>query len=254
MLSRPDVSLVDEPDRDIVVRPRLDLRQANVPKRESREDLEQNARAFLVREHNTRLERPIRPRYDRLTRQHHKPRDVTRVVLDPVREYLQPVDLRGACARYRRGVADVVRGDELRGSGGIVDGLTRDVEAEFGERVLALSESLRVRDNAREELFPHAGESQETVVNRKLNFSDDVETVTEEKIVVPMNRTSERVLHGQNRAIRDPKLNRLKRDFELIARNRLTVRVSFTGGGFGVRAGDALVRDSEIRSMHRSGR
>lgn len=160
MLRRPDIRLVDKPDGNIMVRPRLDLRQADVPKRESRQHLEQNARAFLVREHDTRLERPVRPRYDRLTRQHHEPRDVTRVVLDPVREYLQPVDLRRTRARYRRGVSHVVRGDELRGSGGVVNRLTRDVEAELGERVLALSESLRVRDDAREELFPHAGESQ----------------------------------------------------------------------------------------------
>lgn len=60
--------------------------------------------------------------------------------------------------------------------------------------------------------------------------------MTEEEIVVSVNRAAERILHGEDGAIRDPELNRLKRDVELITRDGFRVRVSFSGGGFGVRA------------------
>ncbi|CAN7052472.1 unnamed protein product [Brassica rapa subsp. trilocularis] len=62
---------------------------------------------------------------------------------------------------------------------------------------------------------------------RDLNLADDVETVTEEEIVVSVNRTSERILHREDGAIRDPELHRLKRDVELITRDSFKVRVSF---------------------------
>ena len=72
-----------------------------------------------------------------------------------------------------------------------------------------------------------SGESEEAVVDRDLNLTDDVETVTEEEIIVSVNRTSERILHLEDGTIRDPELHRLKRDVELITRDSFRVRVSF---------------------------
>ncbi|MCI96288.1 hypothetical protein A2U01_0117588, partial [Trifolium medium] len=50
---------------------------------------------------------------------------------------------------------------------------------------------LWMRNHTCEILFSDPWESEKTVMNRKLNFSDDVKFVTEEEIVVSMNRTAE---------------------------------------------------------------
>ncbi|WZZ19358.1 hypothetical protein YC2023_112447 [Brassica napus] len=144
MLRRPYVHIINKPDGTVVIRPRFNLRQADVPKRESRKYLEQHASAFLMREDDARFKRPISSRYDWITRQHNKARHVTRVILYPVFQNLQPVNLGGACARYRRRVVEIVGGDKLSGSRGVVHGLAGDVETELCECALALSETLRV--------------------------------------------------------------------------------------------------------------
>uniref|UniRef100_A0A0A0LSY2 Uncharacterized protein n=1 Tax=Cucumis sativus TaxID=3659 RepID=A0A0A0LSY2_CUCSA len=77
--------------------------------------------------------------------------------------------------------------------------------------------------------------------------------MTEEEIVIPVDRTAEGVFNRENGAIGDPEFNRLKGDFELIARDGVAVRVSFTGGGFGVCAGNSLVSDAEVGAVHRRG-
>lgn len=130
--------IINHANRTATVRPRLDLRQANVPKRESRKHFKEHRSSFVVSEDDACFERPIRARNDRFARQHHEPRHVVWIVLDSVRQDLQTVELRGAGARDRRRVAEAVRGDELCGAGCVVDCLTRHVEAEFRERVLAL--------------------------------------------------------------------------------------------------------------------
>jgi len=67
MLRRADIRVVDEPNRPIPVRSGLDLRQADVSKRERRQNLEQHRRSFIVSEHDARFERPIRSRNDRFS-------------------------------------------------------------------------------------------------------------------------------------------------------------------------------------------
>lgn len=96
-------------------------------------------------------------------------------------------------------------------------------------------------------------EGEEAVVDGELHFPDDVEAVTEEEVVVPMNAPAERVLDGQNSSISDPQLDGLERDLELVARDGLAVRVGFPGGGFAVGAGHALVGDAQGGAMHRRG-
>ncbi|KAK3443826.1 hypothetical protein EUGRSUZ_B03894 [Eucalyptus grandis] len=252
VLRRADVGVVDEPDGPVPVGPRLDLGQTDVPERERREHLEQHARPLVVREHDARLERPVRPRDDGLTRQHHKPGHVARVVLDPVRQDLEPVQLRRARARNRRRVAEVVRRDVLRGPGGVVHGLARRLRGQLRQGVLALGERLRVRDHAREVLHARAGEREEAMVDRELDLADDVEAVAEEEVVVPVDRAAEGVLHRQDGAVRDPELHGLEGDLELVARDRLALRIGFPGGCFGVGSGDALVGHAELRTVHRS--
>ena len=153
MLRGPHIRIVHQPDGTVAVRPRLDLRQANVPERERRQHLEKDRGPLLVREHNARLERAVGTRYYGLPGQHHEPGHVARVVLDSVREYVHPVETRGACACYRRRVAEIVGGDELGRSGRVVDCLARDVETEFREGELALGQGLRVRDDSGQVLF-----------------------------------------------------------------------------------------------------
>ena len=189
------VSVVDEPNRTVAVRPGLDLRQADVAKRKRGKHFEKDGGAFVVRENNAGFERTVGAGNDRLSGKHDEARHVARIVLDAVRHHVQAVELRGACARDGGGVAEVVSGDELRGAGGVVDGLARDVEAELGERVLALRERLRMRDYAREEVLADAGESEEAVVDRELDLADDVEAVAEEEVVVAVDRTAEGVFH-----------------------------------------------------------
>ncbi|KAF1859633.1 hypothetical protein Lal_00010217 [Lupinus albus] len=64
-------------------------------------------------------------------------------------------------------------------------------------------------------------ESEEAVMNGELNLTDDVEAVTEEEVVVTVNRTSEGVFNRENRSICDPKLHRFERYVKLVARNGL---------------------------------
>jgi len=189
------VCVINKPNGTVAVRPRLDLRQANVAKRKSGKDFEKHGGAFVVCENNARFERAVGAGDDGLSGQHHEARHVAWIVLDAIRHHVQAVELRRACARDGGGVAEVVCGDELRGAGGIVDGLARHVEAEFGERVLALRERLRMRDYAREEFLADAGEGEEAVVDRELDLADDVEAVAEEEVVVAVDRASEGVFH-----------------------------------------------------------
>lgn len=77
--------------------------------------------------------------------------------------------------------------------------------------------------------------------------------MTQEEIVIPMDRTAEGIFYRENSAIGDPEFNRLKGDFELIARDGVAVRVSLTGGGFGVCARDPLVSDAKVGAVHRGG-
>lgn len=138
-------------------------------------------------EDDARLERPIRAGNDRLPSQHHEPSHVARVVLDPSLQDLQAVQVGGASRGNRSGVAEVVGGDEFGGAGGVVDGFARDVEAEFGQSQLTLSQSLRMRDDSVQVLFSDPWEGQEAVVDWELDLADDVETVAEEKIVISVN-------------------------------------------------------------------
>ncbi|RDX67084.1 hypothetical protein CR513_54080, partial [Mucuna pruriens] len=251
VLRGSNVRIIHKPNRTVPVWPRLDLRQTNVPKRERGKHFEKHRSSLIVREHNARLERTVRARNDRLSRQHHESRHVARIVLNAVRHNVQPVKLRRARASDGRRVAEVVGGDELRGAGSVVDGLARHVDAEFRQCLLALRERLRMRYHAREEIFSDTREGEEAVVDRELDLADDVEAVAEEEVVVPVDRAAEGVFHREDGSVGDPELHRLERHLELVAGNGLAVRIGFAGGGFGVRAGNALVRHTELRAVHR---
>ena len=84
-----------------------------------------------------------------------------------------------------------------------------------------------------------------------MNFSDDVETVTKEEVVVSVNRSSERVFNGENCTVSDPEFNGLECNLELITRYGFTFRISFTGGSFAVRSRYALVSDAKLSTVHR---
>ncbi|KAL0732484.1 hypothetical protein Bca4012_008693 [Brassica carinata] len=68
--------------------------------------------------------------------------------------------------------------------------------------------------------------------------------MTEEEIIVTVDRTAERVLDGQNSAVRDTEFHRLKRIFKLGARDSLAVWVSLTCGCLRVSACNALIRNT----------
>ncbi|RYQ97876.1 hypothetical protein Ahy_B08g093951 [Arachis hypogaea] len=114
--------------------------------------------------------------------------------------------------------------------------------------------SLRVRDYAAEVLLSYAGESEEAVVDRELYLANDVEAVAEEEIVVPVDRSAKGVFNREYGAVGNPELHCLERHLKLVARYGLTVRVSFSGGGLGVCAGNALVRNAKLRTVHWSRR
>nr|GME11661.1 hypothetical protein CR513_54080 [Ipomoea batatas] len=223
VLGGADAGVVDEADWTVTVRPRLDLGEVDVAEGEGGEDFEEDAGALVVREDDAGFERP----------------DV------------ETVKLGGACGGDGGGVAEVVGGDVLRGAGGVVHGLTRDGEAEIGERELALGECLRVAYDAREVVFSDAREREEAVVDRELDLADDVEAVAEEEVVVPVNRAAERVLHRENRSVGNPELHGLKRNLKLIARNRFAIRIRLSGRRFTVSAGNALIRHTELRAVQR---
>ena len=63
---------------------------------------------------------------------------------------------------------------------------------------------------------------------------------------------TEWVFNWEHSSIGNPKLNDLESHFELVTRNGFAVRVSFSGCGFRVRAGNTLVSNLELRPMHRS--
>lgn len=126
MFRRADIRVVNESNRTIPVGPALDLRQTNVTECESGEYFEQYGRSFIVREHDARFERPVGPRNDWLARQHDEPSHVARVVLYPVREDLESVQLGGSRGGYGSRVAEVVRGYEFGRASCIVNGLASD--------------------------------------------------------------------------------------------------------------------------------
>eukprot|EP00268_Persea_americana_P058205 TRINITY_DN7020_c0_g1_i1.p2 TRINITY_DN7020_c0_g1~~TRINITY_DN7020_c0_g1_i1.p2 ORF type:complete len:320 (-),score=41.53 TRINITY_DN7020_c0_g1_i1:261-1220(-) len=236
------------------MRPALYLGKADVAKGEGRKHFEEHGRALVVREDYAGLEGPVRAWYDGLAREHHEPRHVARVVLDPVRKDLEPVQIRGTGASDSGRVAEAVGRNEFGRAGRVVHGLADDVEAELGEGQLALREGLGVADDAGEILLPDAREGEETVVDGELDLADDVEAVAEEEVVVAVDAAAERVLDGEDGAVGDPELDGLESDLELVARDGLAVGVGFAGGGLTVGTGDALVGDAELGAMHRGGR
>lgn len=92
--------------------------------------------------------------------------------------------------------------------------------------------------------------SKEAVVHRELDFSHNMKPMAEQKVVIAVNTTSQRVLHGKDGTICKPELDSLEGSFELVTGDRLAVRVGFTGGSFTVSTGDALISDAEGRTMH----
>ncbi|GER57100.1 myb-like transcription factor family protein [Striga asiatica] len=252
VLGRPHVCVVHKPYRPVAVGPRLYLGQADVAEGERRQHFEEDAGPLpLVREHDARLERPVRPRHDRLPGQHHKPGHVPRVILDPVPKHLQPVQLRRTRRRDRRRVPEPVRRDVLRRPRGVVNRLTRHRQSHLGQGVLALGKGLRVAYHAGEVLAPDAREGEEAVVDGELDLADDVEAVAEEEVVVAVDRAAQRVLHREDGPICDPELHRLEGHLELVAGDGLAAGVGTAGGGLAVRAGDALVGHAEAGPVHR---
>ncbi|RWW61459.1 hypothetical protein BHE74_00031467, partial [Ensete ventricosum] len=188
---------------------------------------------------------------DGLPRQHHEPRHVAAVVLDPVRQHLQPVQLRRPGRRDCRRVPQAFAGHVLRGAGRVVEGLAGDVEAEASESELALGQRLRVAHHPGEVLLAHARERQQAVVHRELHLPHDVEPAPEKQVVVAVDAAAQGVLDWEHRAVRDPQLHRLERHLELVARDRLAVGVRLPGRRLTVRARHALVRHAEPRPVHR---
>ena len=73
MLGRALVGIVDQPNRTVAVRARLDLGQADVPEREGGEDLEEDGGAFVVGEDDAGLEGAVGSGNDGLPGEHHEP-------------------------------------------------------------------------------------------------------------------------------------------------------------------------------------
>jgi hypothetical protein len=254
VLGRAHVGVVDEPDGAVAVWAALDLGEADVPEREGRQHLEEHRRALpVVREHDARLEWPVRSRDDGLPRQHHEPRHVPGVVLDAVREHLEPVQLGGAGGRDGGGVAEPRGGDVLGGGRGVVEGLAGDVEAHGVEGELALGERLRVGDDAGEEVPADAREREEAVVDGELDLADDVEAVAEEEVVVPVDAAAEGVLDGEDGAVGDPELDGLEGHLELVAGDGVAGGVGLRRRRLAVCPRDTLVGDAQLAAVHGRG-
>lgn len=80
-----------------------------------------------------------------------------------------------------------------------------------------------------------------------------MELVAEEEVVIPVDGAAEGVFNGENGPIGDPEFNSLESDLKLVAGDGVAVGVSFSGGGFGVGTGNALVSNAESGAVHRSG-
>lgn len=65
-----------------------------------------------------------------------------------------------------------------------------------------------------------------------------------------MDGSAERIFDRQHRAVRNPELDSLEGNLELVARDGLAVRVRLPGGGLGVSARDALVGHAELGAVH----
>jgi len=141
-------------------------------------------------------------------------------------------------------------GHILSSTRSIINSLARHIQTELGQGVLALGQRLGVADHARQVVLPHPRHGQKAVVHRQLHLPNDVEPVSEKEVVVPVDRTAQGVFHRQHRPVRDPQLHRLERHLELVARDGLAPWVRFSGCGFRIRAGDALVRHAQLRPVH----
>ena len=241
------VAVVNHAQRTLPVGPALDLGQIDVAQREHGQRLEEHAGLFGESADDAGLELAVGARDDGLARQHEEARDVVGVVLDAIHENFEPVDLRGARACDGAHVAEVVRRDELRGAGGVVDGFASD--AELGERPLALRERLRVADHALQVLLLHAGDGHEAVVHGELHLADDVQAVAQQQVVVAVDAAAQGVLDGQDGSVREPELHGRERRLELLARDGLAARVGFRRSSFAVRAGHSLVCHSHVRAF-----
>lgn len=127
--------------------------------------------------HNAGLEGPVGSWNDGLPRQHNEAGHIVTVVLDAIEQDAHLVKLGCPRTGYGRRVAEAVEGNELGGTGRVIESLAGDIEAELGERQLALGKRLRVADHPIQILFSHARKRQEAMMNRQLNLPNNVKPV-----------------------------------------------------------------------------
>ncbi|KAG6543743.1 hypothetical protein Mapa_014927 [Marchantia paleacea] len=131
----------------------------------------------------------------------------------------------------------------------IVDSLTDD--AQLGQRLLALCQGLLMADDPLQVLFLYSRQGQKAVVHWQLHLPHNVKTVAQQKIAIPVNGSSERILDREDRSVHQPQLERLESGVELLARDCLASWVSFRCGGLAVSTWNSLVGYSQSRSVAR---
>ena len=120
--------------------------------------------------------------------------------------------------------------------------------------MLALGQGLRVGDDPLQLGGRDTRHGEQAVMDGELDLAHDVEAVAKEEVIVPVDATPERILHREDRTVRDPELHGLECRLELIARHRLAIRVSFPRRRLAISPWYTLIGDPECRAVHRGRR
>ena len=222
-------------------RPRLDLRQIDIPQRKDRQRLEQRAGFVRQREDDTGLVHVVAGLTSPADQQ--EARDVVRVILNLGTQNLETEDLGGAFRGDRRCIRELLFLDQLRAAGRIVGRFHRHA-GHAAQEPLALRQRLGMRQYPPHILQRSAGQRHQVVRDRQRHLADNGQIVFEEQVVVAVNTAADRVLDRQDAVCRLTGRDCGEDVLERLAGEKVGMIAETKRGGLAVRSRFALEGDA----------
>src|SRR6266446_637389 len=181
--------------------PRLDLAQTDVAQREHAERLEQRSRNILYAERQRSLIRFVIVRRPRLSRTDEKKTGkVLLVIFDAGLQNFSGIHFGGPPAGDSRRIAQALRDNVLHASCSVVEWHRFQLRI-FRKQVAALIERYRMREHATDVSKLGARQRDQVVYDAQAKLADDVNVAAQQQIKMLGDRTRQRILNWDHRAV-----------------------------------------------------
>uniref|UniRef100_A0A804RE54 Uncharacterized protein n=1 Tax=Zea mays TaxID=4577 RepID=A0A804RE54_MAIZE len=174
-------------------------------------------------------------------------RHVPGLVLEPVREDLEPVQVGGARAGDGGCVQHPLGPQHLHGARRVLHGLA--VHPEAGQRAPAVRQRHGVADHPPHLGGAHPGHGQQAVVHEQVDLLHHHQAVPQEQVVVAQRRPLHGGLHGEDGAVGAAALHGSQRVREGAARDRVAAGQRRLGRELAVGARRALERHAQAGAV-----